>query len=184
MERRYQLDEALNVTAKARLKQAHQDYVRLNGRGYGGLIETYCMEDAEVAIVAMGSLSATSRLAVNLLREQGKRVGLVKLRTYRPFPSEDLLEVLQGVKGAVVLDRNTVAAVYQDLRSALFGQPNPPVVLGRIIGLGGRDVTHYNIVYAAEEALAAVNRSGSLKPLDWHFEVIEDEDMLARALGQ
>ena len=87
MERRYQLDEALNVTAKARLKQAHQDYVKLTGRGYGGLIETYRMEDAEVAIVAMGSLASTSRLAVNLLREQGKAVGLVKIRTYRPFPA-------------------------------------------------------------------------------------------------
>ena len=184
MERRYQLDEALNVTAKDRLKQAHQDYVKLNGRGYGGLIETYRMEDAEVAIVAMGSLSATSRLAVNLLREQGKRVGLVKVRTYRPFPSEDLLAALQGVKAAVVLDRNTVAAVYQDLRSALFGSPNPPVVLGRIIGLGGRDVTHYNVVYAVEEALAVIGNDNRVKPLDWHFEVIEDEEMLARALNR
>ena len=82
----------------------------------------------------------------------------------------------------VVLDRNTVAAVYQDLRSALFGQPNPPVVLGRIIGLGGRDVTHYNVVYAAEEALAASRRQGNAKPLDWHFEVIEDEEMLEQVL--
>lgn len=184
MERRYQLDEALNVTAKDRLKQAHQDYVKLNGRGYGGLIETYRMEDAKVAIVAMGSLSATSKLAVNLLREQGKRVGLVKIRTYRPFPSEDLLAALQGVKAAVVLDRNTVAAVYQDLRSALFGRPNPPVVLGRIIGLGGRDVTHYNVVYAVEEALAAIGSGNGVRPLDWHFEVIEDEEMLARALNR
>ncbi len=184
MERRFQLDEALNVTARAKLKEAHRDYVRLNGRGYGGLIETYRMEDAEIAIVAMGSLSATARLAVNLLREQDRPVGLVKIRTYRPFPNEDLLEALQGVKGVVALDRNTVAAVYQDLRSALFGQPNPPVALGRIIGLGGRDVTHYNIVYAAEEALAAANQSAAVKPLDWHFEVIEDEDMLARMLGR
>ena len=88
MERRFQLDEALNVTAKARLKQAHQDYVNLTGRGYGGLIETYQMEDAELAIVAMGSLSSTSRLAVHLLREQGKKVGLVKIRTYRPSPAK------------------------------------------------------------------------------------------------
>ena len=182
MERRYQLDEALNVTAKTRLKQAHQDYVNLTGRGYGGGRETGGVGDAEVAIVAMGSLSSTSRLAVNLLREQGKRVGLVKIRTYRPFPSEDLLDALQSVKAAVVLDRNTVAAVYQDLRSTLFGQPNPPVVLGRTIGLGGRDVTHYNIVYAAKEALAAARNRNAVKPHDWHFEVIEDEEMLAQAL--
>ena len=182
MERRYQLDEALNVTSKARLKQAHQDYVKLNGRGYGGLIETYRMDDAEVAVVAMGSLSATSRLAVDLMRDEGKAVGLIKIRTYRPFPSEDLLEALKAVKGVVVLDRNTVGAVYNDLRSALFGQPQAPVVLGRIIGLGGRDVTHYNVVYAAEEALAAARKGSADRPMDWHFEVIEDEEMLAQVL--
>ncbi len=88
------------------------------------------------------------------------------------------------MRGVVALDRNTVAAVYQDLRSALFGRPNPPVVLGRIIGLGGRDVTQYNIVYAAEEALAAAAKGHVDKPLDWHFEVIEDAEMLARALGR
>ncbi|CAI8038787.1 Ketoisovalerate oxidoreductase subunit VorA [Geodia barretti] len=184
MERRFQLDEALNVTAKTRLKQAHKDYVNLAGRGYGGLIETYQMEDAEVAIIAMGSLSSTSRLAVHLLREQGKKVGLIKIRTYRPFPSEDLVDALQNVKGVVVLDRNTVAAVYNDLRSSLFGQPNPPAVLGRIIGLGGRDVTHYNVVYAAEEALAACRGERTPKALDWHFEVIEDEEMLGQVLNR
>ncbi len=183
MERRFQLDEALNVTSKTKLKQAHQDYMNLVGRGYGGLIETYQMDDAEVAIVAMGSLSSTSRLAVHHLREQGKKVGLIKIRTYRPFPSEDLVEALSNVRGVVVLDRNTVAAVYQDLRSALFGQPNAPAVLGRIIGLGGRDVTHYNVVFAAEEALAAARQGNAAKPLDWHFEVIEDEEMLNRMLN-
>lgn len=94
----------------------------------------------------------------------------------------DLLEALKTVKGVVVLDRNTVGAVYNDLRSALFGQPQAPVVLGRIIGLGGRDVTHYNVVYAAEEALAAARKGSADRPMDWHFEVIEDEEMLAQVL--
>jgi pyruvate ferredoxin oxidoreductase alpha subunit len=184
MERRYQLDHALNVTAKRVVKQAHEDYVRLVGRGYGGLIETDHMEDAEVAVVTMGSFAATSRYAVNLMREQGKKVGLVKLRTYRPFPSEDLLEALQGVKAAVVLDRNPVAAIYNDLRSALFGQPNPPMVLGRIAGLGGRDVTYYNVMYAVEEAYEAIRRGRPEEQLAWHFESIEDEDMLREMLGR
>jgi len=184
MERRYQLDHALNVTAKNVVKQAHRDYVRLVGRGYGGLIETDHLADAEVAVVAMGSFAATSRYAVNLLREQGQRVGLIKIRTYRPFPSEDLLEALQGVKAVVVLDRNPVAAVYNDLRSALFGQPNPPLVLGRIAGLGGRDVTHYNVMYAVAEAYNAIRRGRPEEQLAWHFESIEDEDMLNRMLGR
>jgi pyruvate ferredoxin oxidoreductase alpha subunit len=184
MERRYQLDRALNVAAKDVVKKVHQEYLDIVGRGYGGLIETYKLEDAEVAIMAMGSLAATSRVAVDLLREQGKAVGLVKIRTFRPFPSEDLLEALREVKAVVVLDRNPVAAVYQDLRSTLFGQPQPPIVLGRMVGLGGRDVTYYSVMYMAEEALAAARKGQPGEPLGWHFEVIEDEEMLAQALGR
>ena len=184
MERRAQLDHAINVTAKELIKSTHKEYVNAMGRGYGGLIEAYKLEDAEVAIVAMGSLSATSRFAVDLLREQGKAVGLIKVRTFRPFPSEDLIEVLRNVKAVVVLDRNTVAAVYHELRSALFGQPKPPIVLGRFVGLGGRDVTYYNVMYMAEEALAAIRNGHAKEPLAWHFDVIEDEEMLARVLKQ
>ena len=182
MERRYQMDRALNVTAKDLIKRVHQEYVELVGRGYGGLIEAYKLEDAEVAIVAMGSLSATSRYAVDRLREQGKAVGMVKVHTLRPFPGEDLVEALKGIKAVVVLDRNPVAAVYQDLRSALFGQPQPPMVLGRIVGLGGRDVTHCSVMYMAEEAMAAARQGRPDEALGWHFQVIEDEEMLARAL--
>ena len=182
MERRYQLDRALNVTAKEAVKKAHQEYLNVVGRGYGGLIETHKLEDAEVAIVAMGSLSATSRVAVEMLREQGKAVGLVKIRTFRPFPGEELAEALKQVKAVVVLDRNPVAAVYHDLRSALFGQPQVPLVLGRMVGLGGRDVTTYSVMYMAEEALAASKKGRPDQPLGWHFQVIEDEEMLAQAL--
>lgn len=184
MERRYQLDRALNTTAKDLVKKVHQDYLRLVGRGYGGLIETYKLEDADVAVLAMGSLVATSRVVVDTLRDQGKRVGLIKIRTFRPFPSEDLVETLRGVKAVVVLDRNPVGAVYQDLRSGLFGQPHPPLVLGRIVGLGGRDVTNYSVMYMAEEALAAARQGRADEPHGWHFQVIEDEDMLAQVLGR
>ena len=182
MERRYQLDHALNVTSKRVVKETHQQYVKLVGRGYGGLIETYKAEDAEVVVVAMGSLAATSRVAVDLLREQGKAVGLVKIRTYRPFPNEDLVEALKGVKAAVVLDRNPVSAVYQDLRSALFDMQKAPMVLGRVVGLGGRDVTPYNVMHAMEDALEASRKGRAEEPLAWRFDVIEDEEMLEKVL--
>jgi pyruvate/2-oxoacid:ferredoxin oxidoreductase alpha subunit len=182
MERRYQLDHALNVTAKDVIKGVHQEYVDAVGRGYGGLIESYRMDDAEVAIIAMGSLAATSRFAVDQLRDQGKEVGLVKVHTFRPFPSEDLVEALKNVKAAVVLDRNTVAAVYNDLRSSLFGENNPPLVLGRTVGLGGRDVTYYDVMYMAEEALEASSAGRAEEQSRWHFDVIEDQEMLNRML--
>ena len=183
MERRFQLDEALNHTAKKMIKAAHQEYLEIFGRGYGGLLETYRTEDADVVIVAMGSFVATSRFAVDLMRDQGKKVGLVKVRTYRPFPGEELVEALGDAKIAVVLDRNTVAAVYHDLRSALFGRPNPPAVMGRIVGLGGRDVTYYDIMFMVEEAYSSLKNGHLDTQHGWHFDVIEDEEMLARTLA-
>ena len=183
MERRFQLDHALNRTAKEMIKDVHQEYQEIFGRGYGGLLETHQTEDADVVIVAMGSLVATSRFAVDLMREEGKKVGLVKIRTYRPFPGEELVEALRGAKAAVVLDRNTVAAVYHDLRSALFGRPNPPAVMGRTVGLGGRDVTYYDVMYMVEEAYSSLKRGYVDTEQSWHFDVIEDEEMLARALA-
>ena len=182
MERRYQLDHALNVTAKDVIKRVHKEYVESVGRGYGGLIETHELDGAEVAVVAMGSLASTSRFAVDRLREQGKAVGLVKIHTYRPFPNEDLIEALKNVKAVVVLDRNTVSAVYHDLRSALFGQIDPPMVLGRTVGLGGRDVTHFDVMYMVEEAVKAARQGYPDQQSAWHFEVVEDEEMLDRLL--
>jgi pyruvate ferredoxin oxidoreductase alpha subunit len=184
MERRYQLDQALNVTTKQAIESAHADYRRLNGRGYGGLIEADGIEDAEVAVVAMGSLASTSRYAAQLMQDQGKRVALVKVRAFRPFPGEELVTALKGVKAVVVLDRNPVAAVFHDLRSAMFGQVDPPMVLGRIAGLGGRDVTFYDVMYMAEEALEAARQGHPRRQQGWHFETIEDEDMLARTLSR
>ncbi len=183
MERRFQLDEALNVTTKEAIGRAHTDYLRLNGRGYGGLIEAEGVEEAEVAVVAMGSLAATSRYAARLMQEQGKRVALVKVRAFRPFPGQELVTALKNVKAVVVLDRNPVAAVYHDLRSAMFGQVDPPMILGRIAGLGGRDVTFYDVMYMAEEALEASRRGYAQRQQAWHFETIEDEEMLSQALG-
>ena len=184
MERRFQLDEALNRTAKERITAVHKEYQETFGRGYGGLLETDRTEDADVVIVAMGSFVATSRVAVDLLRDRGRKVGLIKVRTYRPFPGEELVRELSNARVAVVLDRNTVAAVYHDLRSALFGQPDPPQVMGRTVGLGGRDVTYYDVAYMVEEAYDAL-ASGRLEPQQaWHFDVIEDEEMLAKVLEQ
>ena len=183
MERRYQLDQAVNETAREKIKAVHLEYQEIFGRGYGGLLETYKTEDAEVVLVAMGSFVATSRFAVDLLREQGKKVGLIKVRTYRPFPDKELVEALKYARIAVVLDRNTVAAVYHDLRSALFGQPDSPAVMGRIVGLGGRDVTYYDVMYMVEEAYSSLAGTRVHAQHGWHFDVIEDEEMLARALS-
>ncbi len=183
MERRYQLDYALNHTAKQMIQDVHEEYQEMFGRGYGGLLESYRTDDAEVILVGMGSLVSTARVAIDMLRDQGKKVGLVKIRTYRPFPGRELADALRGSKVVVVMDRNTVSAVFHDLKSALFGEAVPPTVIGRTVGLGGRDVTYYDIQYMVEEGFQALEPGKLVPEQSWHFNVIEDEAMLRQALG-
>ena len=97
-------------------------------------------------------------------------VGLMKLRLFRPFPGTELVEAFRGMKVIVTLDRNVIWALWSELRSAFFGQPDPPVILGRIAGLGGRDVTYYDIAQMLEEGLSAV-AGKQVEPQRWHFHV-------------
>lgn len=105
-----------------------------------GLVEGYMMEDAEHAIVAMGSIVSTCRLLVDELRKQGKKIGLVKVKTWRPFPAQAINELLKNTKFVTVLDKNIVfgvgGALATDIKASLYGQGNM-VINGAILGLGG-----------------------------------------------
>lgn len=137
-------DEALKSSYKT-IIQAWKDFEKISGRRYQP-IETYRMEDAEVAMVLMGSLSETAMNAVDSLREKGKKVGLVRIRLWRPFPMQEFLRALGKVKALCVLDRamsfgSTGGPVGIEVRSALYQSNKRPKVLNIIAGLGGRDVT-------------------------------------------
>ncbi len=137
-------DEAFKSAYKVVVK-AWQDFERISGRRYQP-IETYRMEDAEVALVIMGSLAETAMNAVDSLREKGKRVGLVRIRLWRPFPTQDFLKAIAKVKALCVFDRAlsfgaTGGPVGIEIRSALFQSNKRPKVLNLVGALGGRDVT-------------------------------------------
>jgi pyruvate/2-oxoacid:ferredoxin oxidoreductase alpha subunit len=121
-----------------------REFSREFGRGYG-ILETVSMEDAEVAIVTAGSITSTARLVVRRLREEGHKIGLVKLRLFRPFPRKAIQEALQGKKKIAVIDRNISVGsggiFCQELRGALIHSPDRPTVLSYIAGIGGSDVT-------------------------------------------
>jgi pyruvate/2-oxoacid:ferredoxin oxidoreductase alpha subunit len=97
----------------------------------------------------MGTVCGTARVAVDELREKGKKVGLIKLKCYRPFPKEQLKEVCKDLKSIAVMDRNISlgyeGAVFSDLRSALYESDKKPEIAGYILGLGGRDITDCHI---------------------------------------
>jgi len=135
------------------------EFDRVFGRNYSGLIEEYRCDGAEALLVTMGAFAGTAREVVDEMRDDGRAVGLVKVRTFRPFPVEPLRKVLSGVKAAAVLDRDCSwgyeGALATDLKAALYGLPEPPAILNFIGGLGGADVPPEKMKNMLEKALAA-----------------------------
>jgi len=117
------------------------------GRDYSAMVEGYRLEDAETAIVALGSICGTTKDAIDEMRDEGKKVGLLKVRVFRPFPTEDVAKALLQVKRVAVLDKNislgAKGAVTLEVKDALYNSGIP--VKGYIIGLGGRDVRKKDI---------------------------------------
>lgn len=137
-------DEAFKNAYKVVVK-AWDEFEEIFGRRYNP-VETYRMEDAEVALLIMGSLAETAMTAVDKMREAGKKVGLVRIRLWRPFPLKDFVKAVKGVKMLAVIDRAlsigaTGGPVAVEARSALYQVPGRPRVVNFIAGLGGRDVT-------------------------------------------
>ena len=129
--------------------QADHEWAQLTGRSYG-VIERYRCDGARTVIVTMGSMCGTARDAVDLLREAGQDVGLVKVRLFRPLPAAALRQALVGVEAAVVLDRNYSpghgGVLHQELRAALYGGNVTPRVHGLLAGVGGVNVSPIKIV--------------------------------------
>ncbi|MDD1672736.1 MAG: pyruvate ferredoxin oxidoreductase [Methanomicrobiales archaeon] len=146
MEFRYEIDQAMQ-RANEVIIQAGKEFGEHFGREYGSLVESYRMDDADTALVAMGSVCGTIKDAIDELRSEGKKVGLVRLRTYRPFPTMELKKALDGVSRVAVLDRNislgSKGAVGLEVKDALYG--SGIVVLDYIVGLGGRDIRKKDI---------------------------------------
>ncbi|HLB31108.1 MAG TPA: pyruvate ferredoxin oxidoreductase [Gammaproteobacteria bacterium] len=128
----------------------------VTGRDQHGAVEVYRCEDAEQVFVTMGSLCGTVREAVDSLREQGHKTGLLKIRQFRPFPGERLRGMLRDRERVMVLDRNyspgNGGILYQEVRAVLYGMHGQPMVLGYLTGVGGVNVAPEDIVRIALEA--------------------------------
>ena len=109
-------------------------------------VERYRTDDAEVLLLTMGSFSETAMTAIDQMREQGKNIGLIKLRLWRPFPFDDLRNAVKDAKVLIVLDRALSTGgpggpVASEIRSALYNEPKRPKIVSFVGGLGGRDIT-------------------------------------------
>lgn len=122
-----------------------EKFADLTGRSYG-FFEEYMMDDAEVALVIIGSSAGTGKEAVDRLRAEGKKVGLIKLRVFRPFPRIPLAEAMCKVKAVAIMDKaesfsNSGGPLFNEARNSLYDLENKPYAVNYIYGLGGRDIT-------------------------------------------
>jgi len=161
-EHAYQRARAMAGSKKVIL-DVFKEYGALTGREYG-LFEEYKMEDAERVIIVLNSSAGTAKGACDLLRAKGEKVGVLKLRVFRPFPMEELVKALSNVKAVAVMDKaDSFSAiggpVFSDVRNACFDMANRPQIINYIYGLGGRDVRveDFLLVY---DALAEVVKTG------------------------
>jgi pyruvate ferredoxin oxidoreductase alpha subunit len=142
------------------------EYVSVSGRRYG-LVETYATEDAEAAILCLGSAAGTAREAVDRLRQQGKKVGAIKLWLYRPLPIEELLCATEGLKSLVVLDRSISFGapfnpVCSDITAVLHQAGRDTKVMNAVLGIGGRDISVQDLAGELDKALEAA-RTGEVQ---------------------
>jgi pyruvate/2-oxoacid:ferredoxin oxidoreductase alpha subunit len=150
MEMRLRQQEAMDQAVRV-LDEVDEEWGRRFGRRYGA-IECYRTEGAEVVLVTSGTVTSTARYVVDRLRERGEKVGLIKARMFRPFPTEAFRRALSGVAHVAVLDRNISpghSGIFaEEIRAALYdlAPQQRPAIHGYIIGLGGRDVRPETII--------------------------------------
>ena len=159
MEIRYLLQEALQ-NSRETIAQVGQEFGEVFGRSYTNLFWEDRMDDAEIAIVAMGSLAMEAIVAADILRDEGHRVGVLGLRVFRPFPKSSLVAALQKSRLIVVFDKNVSygleGATCSEIKAALYGSETNAVIRNFIVGLGGRNVRAKDIVAAVNKSLLSL----------------------------
>ncbi len=142
-ELRYLLQKDMERAVKV-AKEVDEEFYEIFGRKYG-VVEPYKCDDAKTIIVVSSTLTGTARTVIDELRKRGKKVGLLKIRFFRPFPFDDVKSILLSAKKVAVIDRNISYGAggifFQEIKSALYNEKNRPPIFGYITGLGGRDVT-------------------------------------------
>lgn len=143
-EMRYKLFQAMEDSREV-IRRVDSEYSEKFGRTYGGLVEEYRTEGAEIVLLTSATAVSTARIAVDEMRSLGFPVGLAKLRVFRPFPVNEICSIAQRVRKIGVMDRNisfgATGMIYQEAKAVLYNMEVRPKLFGFIAGLGGRDIT-------------------------------------------
>lgn len=172
-------DQYMEFRYKAMLgiKEAHDRFLRVEqefkhifGREHGGLLEEYRCENAEVVLVAAGSVAATAKDVVDSMRDKGTRVGLARIRAFRPFPYDEFKSLGSKVDGVAVLDRSytfgATGAMFTEVKAAMGSCQKRPAMKNYIAGLGGRDITPKVLEKVFEDILMHCKR-GEESEVEW-----------------
>ncbi len=145
---RAKLEKSMSETIP-KLDSIYQEFNSVFGRSYRS-VEPFEIDDAEIVLITAGTITGTTRSVIRKLRKEGKKIGLIKIRLFRPFPYEEIRNLLSGIDKVGVIDRNLSPGMggifYQEIKSVMYNIPEKPKIFGFIAGLGGRDVVPANIL--------------------------------------
>jgi pyruvate ferredoxin oxidoreductase alpha subunit len=156
MELRHRMQKALEGAVGV-MEEVEKEFSKISGRYHGGAVRGHRLDDAEVAIVGMGSCSSQAKVAIDALRAAGIKAGVLTVRLFRPFPKRQIREALKGKKVVVVFDRDVAygleGALCAETKVSFANAPNPPYIQGFIVGLGGRDFTTEQVILGTKMAV-------------------------------
>jgi pyruvate ferredoxin oxidoreductase alpha subunit len=167
-----QQEEGMN-NALNKIREINIEYANITGRSYGnGLIDKYQLDDAEIAVVCVGSTSGTLKVVVDELRQDGIKAGLLRLRTFRPFPVEELRNALNNKIAVAVMDKSMSfggfgGAVFHEVRHSLYDEKKHPMIMNYIYGLGGRDSSPNELRKIFEELNRIAKNGQVTKPVQY-----------------
>lgn len=170
MEFRYMIQEAMENATKL-IPKIDEEYGEQFGRKYGGMIEKYRCEDAELVMLTMGTMGSDAKLAVDRLRKEGQKVGSARVRVYRPYPIEEILKLAENARMISTIDRHISFGMEgflaSETKAALYDQKDRPMIGSFIAGLGGRDVTAESIAKMATKSLKSMSEGRIEKRTEW-----------------
>ena len=167
--------------AKKVISEANEEYCSIFGRKYGdGLIENIMCDDAEALLITMGSHVGTARTVVKQMREEGKKIGLIKIRSFRPFPVEALYEKISdiapkaiGVIAPQITHGTNNSELCGDIRDTLYDLDGRPKTINFIMGLTGTDISPKRMRYAAERTLEAARTGVVENSTEWGYDITQ-----------
>lgn len=170
MEFRYKAMQAM-TRARSRMIEVEREFEETFGRSYGGLLDEYRCEDADAVLVIAGSAAGTARYVVDELRGRGLKVGMARLRAFRPFPHDEVRALAKRVSGIAVLDRSYTygasGAFFTEIRGSIGAERDVAVMKNYIAGLGGRDITPGTIEHVFEDMLSLRSQDRVPQQPEW-----------------